>query len=689
MIKFWPEQEEIFNYKEEIMAVPSVPGSGKTFTLTHLPLKLSKEIDENSKILILTYMNSAVENFYERLKTLDKNVSNIEVKTIHKFCLDLIKENIDLFNISEDFALLDRESSRKLVEDLYKTWFNENKEKLKTFYKIYSLENEEDFYQSLKFCLLNFISRSKNFAIEVDKIKENTGEDLVSLAVDFYEKYQIFLKQNKYLDSDDILLKSYKLIVEGSGVDKNYKFILEDESQDSNFLQSKIVQLINNQNLVKVGDSNQNITGSFTNSSPKIFKKFIKEANIIKELRNNNRSSEKIIFLSNLFIKYTKLYHPTKEARSALSSPFIKSDLDKYPDSKIINYLKKDINEEFNLCIQKIKNFSQKFPEKNIGILAPRNKHLNILANLLRKENLDFEILSDFSQNNLETYQKLSDFLEFIDNPNNKKIFIKILEKHLLKSELSSENKEYIIKSDMKNIFFNEKINELNNHIYKLKLLLDFSINTKEKTLIYISQNFDFDNIEQEIIEIISLNLKTIFKLNPKWSYKNLVYELRKVENNRINYFNWGLSKKSHRNKKITLCTYHKSKGREWDFVYMLCLNEEFFPVFLHKEQQGEKNYLKDEYRIPEALCYYELEKLLKGDFHKDYINSYKADKISESLRIIYVGITRAKEFLVISSNLENEGVFYYKLFKKLISKIEKLNIQTLDYAPKPRKRDV
>lgn len=405
MIKFWPEQEEILNYKEGIMAVPSVPGSGKTFTLTHLALKLSKEIDENSKILILTYMNSAVENFYERLKTLDKNVSNIEVKTIHKFCLDLIKENIDLFNISEDFALLDSESSRKLVEDLYKTWFNENKEKLKTFYKIYSLENEEDFYQSLKFCLLNFISRSKNFAIEVDKIRENTGEDLVSLAVDFYEKYQILLKQNKYLDYDDILLKSYNLIIEGSGVNKNYKFILEDESQDSNFLQSKIVQLINNQNLVKVGDSNQNITGSFTNSSPKIFKKFTKEANIIKELRNNNRSSEKIIFLSNLFIKYTKLYHPTKEARSALSSPFIKSDLDKYPDSKIINYLKKDINEEFNLCIQKIKNFSQKFPEKNIGILAPRNKHLNILANLLRKENLDFEILSDFSQNNLETYQ--------------------------------------------------------------------------------------------------------------------------------------------------------------------------------------------------------------------------------------------------------------------------------------------
>ena len=43
MIKFWPEQEEILNYKEGIMAIPSVPGSGKTFVLTHLALKLSKK----------------------------------------------------------------------------------------------------------------------------------------------------------------------------------------------------------------------------------------------------------------------------------------------------------------------------------------------------------------------------------------------------------------------------------------------------------------------------------------------------------------------------------------------------------------------------------------------------------------------------------------------------------------------
>ena len=111
------------------------------------------------------------------------------------------KKTIDLFNISEDFAILDSESSRKLVEDLYKTWFNENKRKIKNFYKVYTLENEEDFYQSLKFCAFKFHFKSQNFAIEIDKIKENTGRFNFISCRFLPEKYQILLQQNKYLDT--------------------------------------------------------------------------------------------------------------------------------------------------------------------------------------------------------------------------------------------------------------------------------------------------------------------------------------------------------------------------------------------------------------------------------------------------------------------------------------------------------
>lgn len=686
-MNFRPEQKNIMNYKKGVLAIPSVPGSGKTFILTHLVLSLHKSLPEGKNILLLTYMNSAVENFYIRLKALDKNIENIQIKTIHKFCLDLIKENISLFNISEDFLLLDNSSSVKIVGDIYKIWFLENEEKFKSFFneKDYTKENREDFYNSLKFCCLNTISKAKNFGLSLKEVKEKKSDNsrLISLVIVFWELYEKKLKELKYLDYDDLLVLSYNLINENEVLKNKYTalfpFILEDEAQDSNLLQTRIVSLFSSGNLIKVGDSNQNITGSFTSSSPVIFRNFSKKADIKIELKNSGRSSFNILTLANFFIKYTRLKHPAAEARNALKPPFIEPVcLDSHYENpkplsfELKSYLTNDLGEEFILCVKKIKAFSKKFPDKTIGILAPRNNHLNVLASLLKKETLDFEILSDFSQNNLETYQKLADILNFIENPNNVGYFIKIIETYLLKNPFSEEEKKFFYKEGIEKLFLDNNLDKLKKTIEKLSLLLDFSINTKEKVLLYIAENFDFDSIEVEIIENISLNLKSVFRFNPKWSYRDLINELKKTENNKLNYFNWGLSKKSFSNKKITLTTYHKSKGREWDLVYLLSVNEDFFPVYLHKEQQGEKFYLKEKYRILEAQASYELKKLIKKDFKTNPVLDYKIKKIEESLRVIYVGITRAKEYLIISSNVENEGVFYYKLFSNLIKKIEK-----------------
>ena len=90
MINFTKEQKEILKYTSGNMCISAVPGAGKTFILTHLAYNLSKILKNDEQILVLTYMNSATFNFYNNLKNIDKNINNIQVKTIHKFCLDLI-----------------------------------------------------------------------------------------------------------------------------------------------------------------------------------------------------------------------------------------------------------------------------------------------------------------------------------------------------------------------------------------------------------------------------------------------------------------------------------------------------------------------------------------------------------------------------------------------------------------------
>ena len=85
MINFTKEQKEILKYTSGNMCISAVPGAGKTFILTHLAYNLSKILKNDEQILVLTYMNSATFNFYNNLKNIDKNINNIQVKTIHKF----------------------------------------------------------------------------------------------------------------------------------------------------------------------------------------------------------------------------------------------------------------------------------------------------------------------------------------------------------------------------------------------------------------------------------------------------------------------------------------------------------------------------------------------------------------------------------------------------------------------------
>ncbi len=686
MIELRKEQKDIIDYKTGVMAVPSVPGSGKTFLLSHLALKLHKGLDSSKKILLLTYMNSAVENFYTRLKSLDKNIENIHIKTIHKFSLDLIKENINFLNISIDFLLIDSVSYNRLINDLFKIWFSENRDKFYIFFKdnSYNPEFQDDFYINLKFAIQRFISTAKNYGLSPKHISKKLisieETKVVELLNSFYKIYQDKLKELNYLDYDDLLFFAYKLLKNNENIrnyyQNLYEYILEDEAQDSNLLQNKIVSLITKNNLVKVGDSNQNITGTFTMSSPKLFRNFCKNTSNIKTLNTSYRSSKNIINFSNLFLKYINQKHPCLKARKALEMNFLSfyedqsTPKEKVVKTKINAYFSDSIDNEFLICLKKVKMFNKKFPEKSIGILCPKNSNINNLARLFQEENIDYEILNEYDSSNLYTYKKLSDILSFVDNPNNINLFISLLENYLLKEALSEQLKKLIYSYGIEEILENNALNDQHKDIFeKLHKLLSFSLNSKEKVLIYIAQNFEFQNHEIELIENICLNLKSIFKFNPKWSYKDLIFELKQVENNKLNYFNWGQKKRSTSTKNIMLSTYHKSKGREWDMVYMLGVNEDFFPVFLHKEQLGENTYLNSTFCILEAGILAEFNKIIKKNIPNP-IESFKISRIEESLRILYVGITRAKEYLIISSNEENQGSFYYTLFSKLIKKL-------------------
>jgi len=86
--------------------------------------------------------------------------------------------------------------------------------------------------------------------------------------------------------------------------------------------------------------------------------------------------------------------------------------------------------------------------------------------------------------------------------------------------------------------------------------------------------------------------------------------------------------------------------------VFLLGLTEFNFPDNINQKFQGEKWYLKEKYKNPVAVIKSEVDEICGKKYYGDYIYEEKINLIEEKIRLLYVGITRAKEMLVLSSSV-------------------------------------
>ena len=697
IINFREEQKEILDYKKGIMAVSAVPGSGKTFILVHLTKQLL-ERDSNSNILLLTYMNSAVNTFENRISSeLSKAVlTRLNIKTIHSLAQEIVKGNLAYLKLSEDYLIVDSSERLNIISNICRNWLAHNKENLFFLFEKQEIneENLKDFSSLFNKVVGNSISKFKMENIEHKTLFSTTKNyDTTHILSSFsaiYTEYQEILNSMGALDYDDLLFYAFKILKENSEVrslyQEKYAYILEDEAQDSNKLQNKIIALITrkNGNLIKVGDPNQAITGSFTSASPELFRNFIKNSPIVKNISVSGRSSNQIIKTANYFHYYIRKYHPCIEARNALIKPYILSlDEDKDSELKLFQNISENEYQEINYLVYFIKEFSKKYPNKSIAVLLPRNSLISTVSIKFNQEGIEFSTIGDLDIETLNTLKKLGIILQFLSQPNNSDYLLQIFKSFFLESEelLNKKFDTYIKKQKVEDIIYNKYpwpefiststyFQNFNLFIKTICDLLNFSINSNEKLIIYIGDLFNFNINEKSLIEHIALHSKKLFKLNPKWSLKDLAIELKKIENNRFGFFASIIYKEKNSNKQITITNYHKSKGMEWDMVYLFGINTFYFPVYLSQDFYGNKKYLKEFYRNLDSYIEYELQNYLKINTDKNFQNKSQAEKISESIRLIFVGITRAKEFLVLSNNKEKDD-FYIPLFKKIIERIK------------------
>lgn len=725
-INYREDQLPIIQYEGGKMAVPAVPGAGKTFIVTNLVAKLLEEKRQGKgKILILTYMNSAVNNFKVRIKKIleEKNIddkNSYEVMTIHSLAVKIIKEKPEIVMLNEDFNIADDLQKTMILGDCINNFKLNGGEKAFRFFvkeqkdPIWADRQLEAWDNGFYDLVQNTISELKYKDITPQKLNKYMKENrrgILKIILPIYTEYEKKLKANGLLDYDDMLILAHKALSIDEDLKRKYQnkyqYVFEDECQDSNEIQGKIIGLIceEHNNLVRVGDINQSITGTFSSSDPKFFKNFIESSDRCYRMDMSNRSSKDVINLANELVRYvTQNLQP--ECKDALEDMDIKTvpknrgyKENPQPDKYQISYkYYETFDKEIENTVKFVRNINKKYPDKSIGILVPYNDHVNLVAKELIKEDLEFEELGPNSLRKRRVIDNIALIIDFILNCDDKEKLIEVLDKVYMKTDNKEGKKDFIqlLREEhltVENLLYDDEcskdiIIDTDSDLYQsflfgiknLKNIIEYPLTRIDKLILFIGDSMTIEKEEIAIVDYLAFYVKYLVAENNNINLQQ-IYNLLIDRKNRV--FSYIIEVVSEINGyeplpgSITVCNYHKSKGLEWDCVFLLGMTEFNFPDNIYQKFQCDKWYLKEKYKNPEANIKAEIDFILKGEVNKNYSKEIKESLIKEKIRLLYVGITRAKEMLILSASAKNSATdkkkqnpsMYLNILKSIIDK--------------------
>ncbi|MFW6266206.1 MAG: ATP-dependent helicase [Halanaerobiales bacterium] len=705
MISLREGQDEVARYREGYMAVPAVPGAGKTTVLAYLAAELiEKKFIGDGKILIVTYMNSAVANFRNKIgnyleeRGLSRN-RGYEVRTLHSLALNILREKPEFLLINDEFQIMDPLHRGRVVKELIDEWLQENPTRSLKYFAYDPAQGgynnavknwKEDHFprfvrEMITQCKMKGLNRDDAF-----NIKEKLNNDCyLDWALTIYHKYDRYLHQEGMLDFDDLIIKALQLLKRDDKLCQRlagkYTYIFEDEAQDSNKILAEMLKLLagKNGNLLRVGDSNQAIMGTFTAADPSIFRSYVQSSKVKeRDILRSSRSTEDIIDLANYLVKWTHNEHPQPECRKALEEKYIKPVKSDDPSPNPVTDGYTIGCHTFSTSDKEIKNIARaaaaqvkKRPDKTTAILLPVNYAVDLMAEELEKNyGVDYEKVSSRLEEELKPIKKIRHILYFLAEPHDKNYFFSICEEVFLdESDNLEVYKEFLRevteKIPLEKLFFpleSSKVSNLNidfeNKYFKwladiieeVKLWLEAGVDIPpDELILFLAEKLAFTEEDLAIAQNIALQIRGELDYNPHWKLHDIADEFSRLQPSFEQFARKIYERKGFEPKAgvITITTLHKAKGLEWDTVFLTYLTDNYFPSTVDDNFQGEHYYLQDEYSNPSALARARLSYMLNQDSVEDPQEEARLETIRERLRLLYVGITRAERNLFLSSH--------------------------------------
>ncbi|MBR0481984.1 MAG: UvrD-helicase domain-containing protein [Firmicutes bacterium] len=400
--KLNPQQYEAATTTDGALLILAGAGSGKTGTMTHRIAYLIKSLDVSPySILAVTFTNKAAREMRERVEDLVGSIPGMWILTFHGMCLRILRQYADRLGFSRSFVIYDPVDQKALVKSIVKDFEYDEK----VFTPAYVLE---------------VISDSKEKRISPESFRNNINmsfgnRERQSCLASLYEKYQETMRKNDAMDFDDLILNTVKLFEEHPDVLKIYqerfRYIMVDEYQDTNLLQYELMHLLAkvHGNICVVGDDDQCIyewRGADIRNILE-FEKDFPGAKVIK-LEQNYRSTGNIIEGAHSVISKNK---GRKDKKLWTSAPM---------GEKIEYHRCEDDREEARYTGAKIKELMRKDPGlrySDFAVLYRTNVQSRRFEESFTASGIPYQVLSGMRYYDRKEIKDMISYMRLVADP--------------------------------------------------------------------------------------------------------------------------------------------------------------------------------------------------------------------------------------------------------------------------------
>lgn len=584
-------------------------GSGKTGVITHRIAHLIDDCDVNSyNILAITFTNKAAREMRERVDDLvGCGADAAWIMTFHAACVRILRRFIDRLGYGTNFTIYDTDDQKSLMKEVCK-----------------SMDVDTKVYKEKM--LLSRISAAKDELVTPDEMYTRANNDYTQMRIaEVYRVYEERLKKNNAVDFDDIINLTVELFEKNDDVldyyQERFKYIMVDEYQDTNTAQFKLVSLLARKyhNLCVVGDDDQSIYKFRGANIRNIlnFKEYFPEAEIIK-LEQNYRSKSNILDAANAVIK--------NNSGRMDKSLWTEQDAG---DKIAFNVYETGYAEAEGIAFGIEKNINDGYAYNDCAILYRTNAQSRAIEEKLLGHNIPYRIYGGINFYSRKEIKDILAYLKTIDNGMDEIAVRRILNVPKRGIGATSVGKIQAY-SDEQNIGFYEALKQAEDipglgrsaskitpftdlirlfraELHELSIVrLINDIIEKTGYMDYLAENDSPEEVEERRANIDELISKAATyedgeetpTLSGFLEEVALVADIDNMDDN---------------NNVVSLMTLHSAKGLEFPIVYLAGMEDGLFPSY---------------------MC----------------IDSDDPSELEEERRLCYVGITRAKQKLIMSA---------------------------------------